>query len=52
MYKRGGPKWTGLVSRGMAVDFDWTTGSAPKYVDAFRRAVALRSEVVGAGAPR
>ena len=46
MYERGGPKWTALVSRGMAVDFDWTTGSAPKYVDAFRRAIALRSEVV------
>jgi starch synthase len=34
--------WDGLLDRGMAVDFDWTTGSAPKYVDAYRRAVALR----------
>jgi hypothetical protein len=26
----------------MSVDFDWTTGSAPRYVDAYRRAVAIR----------
>jgi hypothetical protein len=26
----------------MSVDFDWTTGSAPKYVEAYRRAVAIR----------
>jgi len=26
----------------MAVDFDWVTGSAPRYVDAYRRAVAIR----------
>jgi hypothetical protein len=26
----------------MAVDFDWTTGSAPQYVDLYRRAVAIR----------
>jgi hypothetical protein len=26
----------------MAVDFRWETGSAPKYVDAYRRAIALR----------
>jgi hypothetical protein len=24
------------------VDFDWTTGSAPRYVGAYRRAVAIR----------
>jgi starch synthase len=39
---RGGAAWAGLVDRGMAVDFDWTTGSAPKYVEAYRRAVAIR----------
>jgi starch synthase len=38
----GGAAWDGLVDRGMAVDFDWVTGSAPKYVDAYRRAVAIR----------
>jgi starch synthase len=39
---RGGAAWQGLIDRGMAVDFDWTTGSAPKYVQAYRRAVAIR----------
>ena len=38
----GGAAWDGLVARGMAVDFDWTTGSAPRYVDMYERAVALR----------
>ena len=38
----GGPAWEGLLDRGMAVDFDWVTGSAPRYVDAYRRAVAIR----------
>jgi hypothetical protein len=28
----------------MAVDFDWVTGSAPRYVDAYRRAIAIRDE--------
>jgi starch synthase len=40
----GGAPWAGLLDRGMAVDFDWTTGSAPKYVEAYRRAVAIRTE--------
>jgi starch synthase len=48
-YETGGPAWDGLVSRGMAVDFDWTTGSAPRYVEAFERAVAIRRG--GAAAP-
>jgi starch synthase len=38
----GGPKWDAMVQRGMAVDFDWTTGSAPRYAEAYERAVALR----------
>ncbi len=42
MRATGGPKWDGLVARGMAVDFDWTTGSAPQYVDLYRRAIAIR----------
>jgi starch synthase len=37
-----GRGWDGLIARGMAVDFDWTTGSAPQYVDLYRRAVAIR----------
>ncbi|MEO5883967.1 MAG: glycogen/starch synthase [Candidatus Limnocylindrales bacterium] len=38
----GGAPWEGLLDRGMAVDFDWVTGSAPRNVDAYRRAVAIR----------
>ena len=39
---RGGPAWEGLLDRGMAVDFDWVTGSAPRYLEAYRRAFAIR----------
>ena len=42
-----GAAWEGLLDRGMAVDFDWVTGSAPRYVEAYRRAVAIRQAVVG-----
>jgi starch synthase len=38
----GGFGWDGLLDRGMGVDFDWVTGSAPRYVEAYRRAVAIR----------
>ncbi|MBI3747569.1 MAG: glycosyltransferase, partial [Chloroflexi bacterium] len=38
-----GAGWAGLLDRGMAVDFDWTTGSAPRYVEAYRRAVSIRA---------
>jgi starch synthase len=41
-YDTGGAAWDGVVSRGMATDFDWTTGSAPRYVEAFERAIAIR----------
>jgi starch synthase len=34
--------WDTLLDRGMAVDFDWVTGSAPRYVEAYERAVAIR----------
>ena len=40
--ERGGAVWDRLIDRGMAVGFDWTTGSAPKYLDAYRRAVEIR----------
>ena len=43
MHAAGGAPWRGLLDRGMAVDFDWVTGSAPHYVEAYRRAVALRA---------
>ncbi len=39
----GGPAWHGLLDRGMAVDHDWSTGSAPRYLEAYRRAVAIRA---------
>jgi len=39
----GGTAWESLLDRGMAVDFDWVTGSAPRYVEAYRRAVDLRA---------
>ena len=42
MRAAGGPPWEGLLDRGMAVDFDWVTGSAPRYLDAYRRAVEIR----------
>jgi starch synthase len=38
----GGPAWDGVVARGMATDFDWATGSAPRYVATYERAVAIR----------
>jgi starch synthase len=37
-----GPAWDGLVQRGMAVDFDWDRGSAPRYVALYERAAAIR----------
>ncbi|MGZ8514680.1 MAG: glycogen synthase [Candidatus Limnocylindrales bacterium] len=38
-----GAGWDGLLDRAMAVDFDWTTGSAPRYVEAYRRAISIRA---------
>lgn len=35
-------RWGALVERGMAVDFDWRTHSAPAYLAAYRRAVKIR----------
>ena len=34
--------WTALRDRAMAVDFQWDTGAAPRYLEAYRRAIALR----------
>ncbi|MES2210262.1 MAG: glycogen/starch synthase [Chloroflexota bacterium] len=42
-FRAAGPAWEALVDRGMAVDFDWRTASAPAYVAAYKRAVALRA---------
>ena len=42
MRAAGGPAWEGLVDRGMAVDFEWARGSAPKYAALYERALAMR----------
>jgi starch synthase len=42
-FAAGGESWAALVDRGMTVDFDWVTGSAPRYVDAYRRAITIRA---------
>jgi starch synthase len=34
--------WAALRDRGMAVDFNWVSGAAPRYLDAYRKAIALR----------
>ena len=41
-FRTGGGAWESLIERGMAVDFDWRTGSAPAYVAAYRRAIEVR----------
>jgi starch synthase len=38
--------WLAIVARGMALDFDWDTGSAPRYALAYDRAVELRRAAV------
>jgi starch synthase len=38
----GGMVWGRLIDRVLAADFDWSTGPAPRYVEAYRRAVAIR----------
>ena len=42
MRARGGASWEALLDRGMAVDFDWDRGSAPRYVELYERAVRIR----------
>ncbi len=42
--RTGTRAWTALQERGMAVDFRWDTGSAPRYLEAYRRAIAIRRE--------
>jgi starch synthase len=42
MRTAGGAPWDALIARGMAVDFDWTRGSAPRYAALYERAVAIR----------
>jgi starch synthase len=42
MRAAGGPAWAALIARGLAVDFDWRSGSAPRYLEMYERAIALR----------
>ena len=42
MRAAGGGPWDELVARGMAVDFDWARGSAPRYLALYERAIAIR----------
>jgi starch synthase len=37
-----GQAWESFLDRGMSVDFDWRSSSAPAYLDAYRRAIELR----------
>ncbi len=41
-HRRDPVAWAALRERGMAVDFNWVTGSAPRYLEAYRRAIAIR----------
>lgn len=40
--REGSPNFQALIERGMAADFGWETGSAPRYMTAYRQAVAVR----------
>ncbi len=42
-HRSGDRAWDSLLDRGMAVDFDWRSASAPAYLEAYRRAIALRA---------
>jgi starch synthase len=44
-YRLGGDAWGGVVRRGMGVDFGWARSSAPRYLEAYRRAVEERAGV-------
>jgi starch synthase len=41
-FEAGAERWEALLDRGMAVDFDWRRHSAPAYLDAYERAIAIR----------
>ena len=41
-FTAGGSAWRSLLDRGMAVDFDWRSRSAPAYLAAYERAIGLR----------
>lgn len=41
-FSAGGAAWDALLDRGMAVDFDWRSSSAPAYLAAYDRAIDIR----------
>ena len=41
-FSAGGAAWESLLDRGMVVDFDWRSSSAPAYLAAYERAIELR----------
>ena len=45
LHRAAGRAWESLLDRGMAVDFDWRSASAPAYLDMYRRAIELRARV-------
>jgi starch synthase len=49
-YRDAGPAWRGVVSRGMAADFDWTREAAPRYLAMYRQAIAVRRTAVTSAA--
>jgi starch synthase len=50
-FEPGSARWEALLDRGMSVDFDWRSSSAPAYLEAYRRAVALRRQPAAALKP-
>ena len=41
-FQTRGARWDALLDRGMTVDFDWRTHSAPLYLKAYERAIGIR----------
>jgi starch synthase len=41
-FRRDAAAWDALVRRGMALDFSWESGPAPRYLEMYRRAIGLR----------
>lgn len=50
-FRAGGGAWESLLERGMAVDFDWRSGSAPAYVNAYRRAIDVHRKATDPAVP-
>ena len=46
-----GRRWADLIRRGMALDFGWETGAAPRYAAAYRDAADLRRSSMTSTSP-